>query len=152
MFAREASLPDSAVAITDMANPTSAEAYDASQYELIAEAEGAVDDFDRPQNRAVRRGLQILNGMSEQPDSWLSIGGKWRNPRFESRAQAADAGGKTIAAVPWLAETEVGLEILGLTEPQIQRALAERRRVAGREVLAAIRQQAEAAVTNANGQ
>src|SRR5690348_9383423 len=32
MFAREASLPDTAVAVTDMANPTSAEAYDASQH------------------------------------------------------------------------------------------------------------------------
>src|SRR5690606_39272997 len=33
MFARATSLPDTAVAITDLSNPTSAEAYDASQYE-----------------------------------------------------------------------------------------------------------------------
>lgn len=44
LFAREASLPDTALALTDVSNPTSAETYDASQYELIAEAEGATDD------------------------------------------------------------------------------------------------------------
>ena len=138
MFAREASLPDSAVAITDMANPTSAEAYDASQYELIAEAEGAVDDFDRPTARAVRRGLMILNGLTEEPESWRTIGAKWRNPRFESRAAAADAGSKQLAAIPWLADTTVGLEMMGLTEAQIKRALAEKRRVDGLATLKAL--------------
>ena len=54
--------------------------------------------------------------------------------------------------MPWLGETEVGLELLGMSEPQIKRALSERRRVAGRDVLAAIRQQAEAAVTSGNGE
>jgi hypothetical protein len=138
LFAREASLPDSAVAIADLANPTSAESYDASQYELIAESEGAVDDFDRPIARCVRRGLAILNGETVQPEQWHSIGPKWRNPRFESRAQAADAGAKQLALVPWLAESAVGLELLGLTEPQIKRAMAEKRRTAGRASLDAI--------------
>jgi hypothetical protein len=49
---------------------------------------------------------------------------------------------KTIAAVPWLAETSVGLELLGLTEQQIDTALTERRRLGGS---AALRQIAEAA-------
>lgn len=137
MFAREASLPDAAVAITDMANPTSAEAYDASQYELVAEAEGAVDDFSRPIARSVRRGLAILN-RSEQDDDWRSIRPKWRNPRFESRAQAADAGTKQISAVSWLGETEVGLELLGLTDDQIKRALADKRRMGGSAALSAV--------------
>ena len=149
MFAREASLPDSAVAITDMANPTGADAYDASQYELIAEAEGAVDDFTRPISRSVRRGLQILNRTATQPADWASIVPKWRNPRYESRAQAADAGSKQLAAVPWLADTEVGLELLGMTEAQIERAMAEKRRATGSQVLDALRQ-AASQVTSAN--
>ena len=45
LYAREQSLPDTALAITDVSNPMSAESYDASQYELIAEAEGVTDDF-----------------------------------------------------------------------------------------------------------
>jgi len=43
-----------------------------------------------------------------------------------------------LGAVPWLAETEVGLELLGLDEQQIRRAMADRRRAAGRAVVAAL--------------
>jgi hypothetical protein len=35
---------------------------------------------------------------------------------------------KLITAVPWLADTEVGLELLGLDEQQIARAMSEKRR------------------------
>ncbi|QFQ29719.2 phage portal protein [Janibacter melonis] len=135
MFAREASLPDSAVAITDMANPTSEGAYDASQYELVAEAEGAVDDFDRPIQRAIRRGLLMQNDLDEAPAAWSSISTQWRNPRFESRAQVADAGTKVVAAVPGLAETDVGLELMGLTPDQIRRFKGERKLAAGRSLV-----------------
>lgn len=132
LFAREASLPDSSVAITDYANPTSAESYDASQYELIAEAEGATDEFAPALRRVVPIAMAMQSGLNSVPDEWRSIDTKWRNPRYISRAAEADAGGKQIAAVPWLAETEVGLELLGLDDQQITRALAERRRaVAG---------------------
>ena len=137
-FAREASLPDSAVALEGLSNPTSADAYDASQYELIAEAEGAMSDWATPISRSAARGLAILNGLNTVPDQWLSIQPGWLGAKFESRAAKADAGSKQVAAVPWLAETEVGLELLGLDEQQIRRALAEKRRVAGRAVLASL--------------
>lgn len=148
MFAREASLPDTSVAITDIANPTSAEAYDASQNELIAEAEGATDDWSLPLRRSIARGLAIQGGLDAVPAEWASIDSKWRSPRFLSRAQQADAGAKQIAALPWLGETEVGLELMGLDEQQIIRAMAERRRAEGRQALAALRT-AAAAVTPA---
>ena len=137
-FAREASLPDSAVALRGTSNPTSADAYDASQYELIAEAEGAMSDWSPPLSRTVARALAIRGGLDAVPDEWLSIEPGWLGAKFESRAAKADAGAKQLAAVPWLAETEVGLELLGLSEQQVGRALAERRRAAGRQVLAAL--------------
>ncbi|SDN79287.1 phage portal protein [Geodermatophilus sp. DSM 45219] len=146
-FAREASLPDTSVAITDMANPTSAEAYDASQHELIAEAEGATDDWTPALRRSVVRGLAIQNGLTEVPRDWRTITPKWRNPRFISSAAQADAGQKLIASVPWLAETEVGLEKLGLTEQEIKRAMADRRRNAGRQALRDITARAQATQT-----
>jgi len=37
--------------------------------------------------------------------------------------------------MPWLAETEVGMELLGLTPSQIRRALAEKRAAEGRALL-----------------
>lgn len=150
LMAREASLPDTAVAISDIANPTSAESYDASQYELIAEAEGAIDDFRPALRRSYVRALAIQNGtpIADVPDSWKTIDTNWRNPRYQSRAAEADAGVKQLSAIPWLAETEVGLELLGLTPQQITRALADKRRSAGRDILAALT--AEAPVADAD--
>lgn len=140
LFAREASLPDTALAISDMANPTSAESYDASQYELIAEAEGVVDDFSPALRKSFVRSLAMLNRVSAEdiPRSWRSINTQWRNPRYLARSAVADAGMKQIAAVPWLAETEVGLELLGLTPQQIRRAMADKTRADGSRNLAAL--------------
>lgn len=133
MFARETQLPDNAVAITDFANPTSADSYDASQYELIAEAEGTVDDFTPALRRAFARALAMRNNTT--PDRFESVEPQWRNPRFQSRAAQADAGMKQLAAMPWLADTEVGLELLGLTPEQRRRALAEKSRARGSVIL-----------------
>lgn len=138
MFAREASLPDSAVAITDVANPTSAEAYDASQYELISEAEGAVDDWSPGLRRVMLTALAMANQETSIPSSWLSIDTKWRDPRYESRAAVADAGVK-LAPLVAAATSEVELELLGLSEQQIRLVLAEKRRSQGSSVLNALR-------------
>lgn len=144
LMAREASLPDTAVAISDVANPTSAEAYDASQYELIAEAEGALDDFRPPLRRSYVRALAIQNGTKvvDIPPEWKTIDTNWRDPRYQSRAAQADAGVKQLSAVEWLKETEVGLELLGLAPQQIKRALADRRRVSAQQLLTSLATQA----------
>ena len=131
MFAREASLPDTAVAITDMANPTSAEAYDAAQHELIAEAEGVADEFSRPLVRAHARLLAIANRDPSLLDALDGLRPSWRNPRFLTRAAEADAGMKQLAAMPELAQTSVGMELLGLSPSQIERAQADLRRARG---------------------
>lgn len=142
LFARETALPDSALAITDVSNPTSAESYDASQYELVAEAEGATDDWSRPLRRSIVRALAIRNGETSVPESWKSITDDWRDPRYESRSQKADAGVKQLTAAPELAGTEVGYELLGLSPEQIRRVLRDNRRAAGRETLEALRRAA----------
>lgn len=139
LFARETSLPDSALAITDVSNPTSAESYDASQYELISEAEGATDDWSRPLRRCEIRALAIQNGLTEIPDAWKSIEARWRDPRYLSRAAKADAGMKVLSVAPELSGTEVGYELLGLDERQIRIALAEQRRRQGSTVLDRLR-------------
>lgn len=142
LFARESGLPDSALAISDMVNPTSAESYDSSQYELIAEAEGAVDNFTPALRNSFVRALAMRNGIAlkDIPDKWKSIDAQWRNPRYLARSAVADAGMKQLSAAPELAGTEVGYELLGLTPQQIKRAMADRRRSTGRAVLEALRQ------------
>lgn len=138
MFAREASLPDSAVAITDVANPTSAESYDASQYELIAEAEGAVDDWTPGLRRTQITALAMANGLNEVPSEWLSIDTRWRDPRYESRAAVADAGAKILPLIA-AATSEVELELLGLSDQQIRQVMSDKRRTAGSTVLDRLR-------------
>ncbi|MGW3545887.1 phage portal protein [Nocardia niigatensis] len=151
LFSGETSIPLTSLGVSDMSNPTSADSYVASREDLIAEAEGTTDDMARPFRRAMIRALAIQNnlGMDEVPAEWASIDTKWRSPVYLSRAAEADAGSKQVAAVPWLAETEVGLELIGLSEQQIKRAMSEKRRLAGRGVLATLQQQATARATAA---
>jgi hypothetical protein len=138
LSAREYDLPDAAFALTDMANPTSEESYNASREDLIAEAEGATDDWSVPIRNAVRRALAIQNGLEDVPDSWASLDTQWRSPKFLSKAAQADAGAKQIGAVPWLAETSIGLRLLGLSKQDAEIALAERTKSQGRLTAAAL--------------
>lgn len=146
LFSGETSIPLSSLGVSDMANPTSADSYLASREDLIAEAEGATDEWSPPLRRTMMRALAIKNGVTAIPPEWLSIDTNWRSPAYLSRAAAADAGSKQLGAVPWLADTEVGLELLGLDDQQIQRAMADRRRTEGRGILAALTD-----IANANG-
>jgi hypothetical protein len=137
LTAREFDLSDADFALTDMANPTAADSYSEARENLLAEAEGATDDWSISVRRAVTRALAIQNDLEAIPADWASIDTKWRNPQYVSRSAAADAGQKQLAAVPWLAETEVGLELLGMDEQTIKRALAERQKAQGRAVVEA---------------
>lgn len=93
-------------------------------------------EFGFALERAVRRGLAIQNRDPALFDRLRGVEAKWRSPLHLSRAAEADAGSKQVAAAPWLAETEVGMELLGLSKQQIARALAEKRRMQGASVLA----------------
>lgn len=148
LFSGETAIPLTSLGVSDMSNPSSADSYIASREDLIAEAEGATDDWTPPLRRTVQRALAMANGETAIPASWSSIGMKWRSPVHLSRAAAADAGAKQLGAVPWLADTEIGLELLGLDEQQIRRAMAEKRRQSGSAALRAIVDAAQA-VTNA---
>ena len=147
--AREFDLPDSDFALTDMVNPTSADSYNASRENLIAEAEGAMDDWSVPIRRTVARALAIRNGETEVPAAYGSIKTDWRSPVYLSRAAQADAGAKQLGAVPWLAETTVGLKLLGLSQEQVDVAMAEKRRAQAVTLASSIGAAAGTAVTDA---
>ena len=145
LFARESSLPDSALAITDFANPTSADSYDASQYELIAEADGAVEDWSPAVKRSHLRALAIYNNLDEIPAEWQTIEPKWRDRRYVSPSAQADAGSKIVPLIA-AATSEVELELLGLDEQQIRRVMAEKRRAGGTAALSTALERAAARV------
>lgn len=143
LFSGETSIPLTSLGVSDMSNPTSADSYIASREDLIAEAEGATDDWSPPLRRTMMRALAIVNGFGSVPDEWKTINAKWRSPMFLSRAAQADAGSKQIATVPWLADTTVGLELLGLSDQQIARAMSERRRVGAQQMIQRLMQRGD---------
>jgi hypothetical protein len=132
MFSGATGIPIGELGIIGDANPTSAEALQVSRDDLIAEAGRTMEDWAPDISSSVTRALSMVN--RSLPDN-LDVRPLIRNPIFVSRSQAADAGSKVIDKMPWLAETEVGLELMGLTPDQARRALAERRRAQGRAVL-----------------
>lgn len=143
LFSGETSIPLTSLGVSGMSNPTSADSYIASREDLIARAERATDDWSPALRRAVTRAIAIGDGLDDIPEPMKSVAPKWRSPIYLSRAAQADAGAKQLGAVPWLAETSVGLKLLGLSEQDIALALSERRRAEGRQVLETIRDAAE---------
>lgn len=143
MFSGETGIPIGELGIIGDSNPTSYDALLASRDDIISEAESTTDGWAPDMSASITRALEMLNG-GDLPDG-LDVLPKFRNPMHISRAAAADAGTKVIDKLPWLAESEVGLELMGLSPDQIRRAMADRRRLGGSAALRAV---AEAA---ANG-
>lgn len=133
LFSGETGIPVGELGITSDANPTSAESLMVSRDDLIAEAERTTDDWAPDVSAAATRALTMLGRGSIPAD--LDLRPRWRSPMHVSRAQAADAGTKVLEKAPWLAETTVGLELLGLTSDQISQAYAQRQRAQGRAIL-----------------
>ncbi|UQE73849.1 phage portal protein [Gordonia sp. PP30] len=135
LFAGETAIPVASLGVSGLANPTSADSYIASREDLIATAETATDVWGGAWARTMMRAAAIVNDVDVPDERWASVVPLWRPPQHQSRAAMADAGAKQLGAVPWLAETKVGLELAGLSEDQITRALAEREQVKGGQVL-----------------
>lgn len=148
LFSGETSIPLSSLGVSDMSNPTSADSYVASREDLIARAEAATDGWTRALQRTMMRALAMMNGLSEMPPEWATIAPKWRSPIYLSRAQQSDAGLKQLTAIPWLADTEVGLELLGLDDQQIARAMAEKKKLSVTQLIQSLQPAAQQAQKN----
>lgn len=153
-FAGETSIPIASLGLgAAEANPTSADAYYASREDLIRRAESTTDGWSPAWRRTMLRALQMSNGWDEVPDEFKRLRPMWRNPITTSRAAASDAAQKMITTFPWLAQSELGLELFGMDPGFLERAKAELRRQRGRSTLdqlvAATRQLQ--AVPNPNG-
>jgi hypothetical protein len=139
LFAGETSIPVTSLGISTDANPTSAEAYSASREDLVAEAEGTIDGWSPAWRRTMLRGVQMLNKADRVPDGFEGLQAKWRNPAYGSRAAATDAAVKTIDKFPWMAQSELGLELFGFDQSFLDRARVELRRQRGADMLASLR-------------
>lgn len=135
LFAGETSIPVTSLGINSDANPASAAAYEASREDLIQEAEGATNAWSPAWRRSMMTALSMLNGWQTPPDQFRGLQPRWRSPATPTRAAAADAAAKTLDKFPWLSDTELGLELYGFDRSFITRAMAERQRQQGRQLL-----------------
>lgn len=123
MFAGETGIPLGELGLIGDANPTSAEALVVSRDDLVSEALQAQRDWNPDLATITHRALEMLNGR-DYPR--LRLRPIWVDPVLTSPAAKADAGQKILSAQPWLGQTTVGLELLGLSPEQARRALSER--------------------------
>ena len=134
-FSGQTNIPVTELGVQARTNTTTADGTDAADRALVRTAVEAMMDWAPSLNRTMRRALAIQNGLSDVPQSWWTIDAKWAPAEYLTKSAQADAGMKLLAAVPWLADTEVGLELLGLDEQQIARAMAEKRRASVTQLL-----------------
>lgn len=114
-------------------NPASADAIRSSESMLIKKAERRTKRFGSAWQQAMRLALWVRDG--EPPDKTRRIETVWRNPATPTLAAQTDAAVKLVQAKILPADSDVVLELAGLTEGQRQRVRADRRRSAGGSVL-----------------
>ncbi|WP_367572167.1 phage portal protein [Streptomyces globisporus] len=114
-------------------NPASADAIRSTEAKLVKRSERRIRRFGRSWQDAMRLALWVRDG--EPPDKARRIETVWRNPATPTVAAQADATVKLVAAGILPAESDVTLEMAGLSEGQRQRVRADRQRARGTAVL-----------------
>ncbi|MET8694694.1 phage portal protein [Streptomyces bauhiniae] len=111
-------------------NPASADAIRSTEAKLVKRSERRIRRFGAAWQQAMRLALWVRDG--EPPDKTRRIETVWRNPATPTVAAQVDATVKLVQAGVLPADSDVTMEMAGLTEGQRQRVAADRRRAAGR--------------------
>lgn len=127
MFCSETSLPLNALGIVQD-NPSSAEAIEAAERDLIIEARYAMDCFGPRLSRAMATAVQIRDDLDSPPPELKKLDALWRDPENPPQSAAGDFLIKVVQAFPWLAESKVPLEQLGWDATTVERAWADKRK------------------------
>lgn len=134
LFAGETSIPPESLGFRTDSNPASEGAYFAAREDLITLAESTINDWSRTYERAMLTAVQIDTGADERPNpDGLRAG--FRDPRYTSRSQAADAMVKNAQVFPWLAESDTAVELMGYDDVTTDRLLADKRKAEARGTL-----------------
>ncbi|PFG16286.1 SPP1 Gp6-like portal protein [Propionicimonas paludicola] len=132
LFAAEASIPVSSLGIgMTQANPTSAESYLASREDLISEAEDTIDGWRSAHVRTLQNAWMIREGATTLPVELRNLQANFRDPRHESKSAAADWFLKVTTSMPWIADTDAAVKLIGLDETTVAQLLGERDRDKG---------------------
>jgi hypothetical protein len=120
-------------------NPASADAIRSTEAQLVKRAERKQTLFETPWAQVLRLALLIKTG--EIPDRARRIQTVWRNPATPTLAAQTDAATKLVQTGILPPDSDVTLEMVGLTEAQRQRVQADRARSQARQALAQLGQQ-----------
>lgn len=134
LFAAETNLPVSSLGIVQD-NPASAEAIYASKEDLVMECNSANRVWGAALRTVAENIVRVRDNLSETPDELKGLQVKWRNPATPSIVSASDAFVKQVSAIPWLAESEVALEMLGYDEATRTRLLSDKKRAEARQAM-----------------
>jgi len=107
-------------------NPASADAIRSTEAKLVKRSERRIRRFGAAWQQAMRLALWVRDG--EPPDKTRRIETVWRNPATPTVAAQVDATVKLVQAGVLPADSDVTLEMAGLTEGQRQRVAVDRRR------------------------
>ena len=142
LLAAEAGIPPTYLGFqTD--NPASADAIRAGEARLVKRAERRQSSFGRAWREVGRLALLIRDG--EVPadfDSRVSV--RWRDAATPTRAAAADEATKLIAAGVLPSDSTVTYDRVGLSPAEQAKVAQDKRRAAGRAIVASLTPQADA--------
>jgi hypothetical protein len=115
-------------------NPASADAIRSAESALVKKAERRIRRFSATWRDAMRLALWVRHG--EPPDRSERIDCVWRPPATPTVAAQVDATVKLVAAGILPQDSDVTMEMAGLTEDQRKRVRADRRRADAATALA----------------
>ncbi|MEK9524011.1 phage portal protein [Streptomyces venezuelae] len=122
-------------------NPASADAIRSSEAMLVKKAERRIRRFGATHRDSMRLALWFRDGEPLAKERRIET--VWRNPATPTIAAQTDAAVKLAQAGIIPADSEVLLEMAGLSEDQRQRVAADRRRAQGAALLARVTQLAD---------
>lgn len=117
-------------------NPASADAIRSTEARQVKRAERKQQAFGGPWAQVQRLALMIRHG--DLPDAAHRIQTVWRNPATPTIAAQTDATVKLVQAGILPPESDVTLEMVGMSAADRLRVQADRRRAEGRDALAGI--------------
>ena len=138
-FAGETGIPVSSLGVIHD-NPASAEAIYAAKEDLVIEA-----NMLNQTNAEALKNLALLAlaternvSIAELDEEEKSIQAKFKDASMPSIVSQSDAMIKQASVLPWIGETEVALEMLGYTEEQIIRLMAQKKTISALNILAGL--------------
>lgn len=127
LFAGASGLPVTSLGIVSD-NPASAEGVHAVREDLLVTARDATTNFTPAWVRTMQTAVQLRNNLSEIPDELKRLTVRWGDPATPSRSAAADAAMKLVSSGILPADSDVALEMVGMSNADMLRVQAHRKR------------------------